>query len=204
MFIQLLPLKQWMLMYGYRRSYNTSRLWIQIEYYLSAQHWCVIRPTTSKKKSILIFIFILVLIYMKYLCTFALKPLYTLIVRDMKHTWNIHMSMLFTSHPRLKIKCQKLTRKNLFLLTRGYGLVIIFMGSYQIGSVSLNILFVLTVMHILRTSLYDVYICAHGAWIGKMYSQEIELCIFQMQSYGEMCTECNYYYIYKQNLQYRY
>lgn len=39
----------------------------------------------------------------------------------MKHTWNIHMSMLFTSHPRLKIKCQKLTRKNLFLLTRGYG-----------------------------------------------------------------------------------
>lgn len=115
-----------------------------------------------KKKSILIFIFILVLIYMKYLCTFALKPLYTLIVRDMKHTWNIHMSMLFTSHPRLKIKCQKLTRKNLFLLTRGYGLVIIFMGSYQIGSVSLNILFVLTVMHILRTS-YDVYICAHGA-----------------------------------------
>lgn len=77
------------------------------------------------------------------------------------------------------------------------------MGSYQIGSVSLNILFVLTVMHILRTS-YDVYICAHGGWIGKMYSQEIELCIFQMQSYGEMCTECNYYYIYKQNLQYRY
>lgn len=203
MFIQLLPLKQWMLMYGYRRSYNTSRLWIQIEYYLSAQHWCVIRPTTSKKKKYShIYIHIGVNLYevSVYLCVKAFIYAHS---QGYETYMEYPYEHVIYFAPATKNKMPETYEKKSFLLTRGYGLVIIFMGSYQIGSVILNILFVLTVMHILRTS-YDVYICAHGGWIGKMYSQEIELCIFQMQSYGEMCTECNYYYIYKQNLQYRY
>lgn len=63
--------------------------------------------------------------------------------------------------PATKIYVQILCRKNLFLLTIRYDLMIIFMGIYQIGSLSLNVSFVLTIMNILRTR-FDIYICAHG------------------------------------------
>lgn len=38
----------------------------------------------------------------------------------------------------------------------------------------------------------DVYICSHGAWISRVYSKEIERRRFQIQTKGEICTECKY------------
>lgn len=49
---------------------------------------------------------------MNYLCITALKPLYALLVSDMKHRLNSHTNMLFSSFPRLKIKCDKLRQKS--------------------------------------------------------------------------------------------
>lgn len=37
-----------------------------------------------------------------------------------------------------------------------------------------------------------VYICSHGAWIRKLYSNEIECRRFSMQTHGETFTECKY------------
>lgn len=48
-------------------------------------------------------IFILMLICTKYMCIITLKPLYKLLVRDMKQRWNSHSIILFSSLPQLKI-----------------------------------------------------------------------------------------------------
>lgn len=61
---------------------------------------------------------------------------------------------------------------------------------YQIDSVSLNLLFNLIIINILKTH-DDGYICAYGAWIGKVYSQELERLIFPMQTYGKYTLNVN-------------
>lgn len=48
------------------------------------------------------------------LCVAAIKPLYTLLVRDSKHTWNSHINMLFITLPWLKNNAGKFLEKSLF------------------------------------------------------------------------------------------
>lgn len=77
------------------RFFNTQRLYREFEYdNLSAQNWCVIGLTTFKNRhSLLILIFVLMFIFMKYFCIVAFKPLCTSLVRDMKHTWKSQMTI---------------------------------------------------------------------------------------------------------------
>lgn len=53
-------------------------------------------------------------ICMKYSCIITLKPLYALLVMDMKHTLHSHINMLFISFPRLKYSDKNFVKKNLF------------------------------------------------------------------------------------------
>ena len=85
---------------------------------------------------------------MEYMCIIAVKPLYTLLFRDMKHTWYSHINMLFSALPWLKYNAgtcgalpwlkynaKKFLEKSLF----NYGVDIIkwyfFRSTYQIGKV---------------------------------------------------------------------
>lgn len=91
-----------------------------------------------------------------------------LLVRDMKHTWNSHINILFSSRLRLKIQYQKLC------IEKNHYLIIIFKGTYQIGYVRQSVSFKLTKIYILKTRDY-VYIC--------VYSQKIERRRLLMQTY---------------------
>lgn len=68
------------------------------------------------------------------------------------------------------------------------------MSIYQIGYVSLKVSFILTIINILKTR-NDVFICAHGTWIGLVYSQEFERGRFPIQSDGKIYSECKYLFV---------
>lgn len=128
---------------------------------------------------------------MKYLYIVALNPLFTLLVRNMKHTWSSHFTILFSLLPKRKIVCLKLGQEKLFLLTNGMILRLFIISTDHIGYVGLNVTSYLTVINILKT-VDDIYICHHFAWKCRVCLLENEGRWSPIQTYGKIYTECKY------------
>lgn len=92
-------------------------------------YWCVIGPTISDNKySLLIFVFIMMFICLKYL-SIAPFSLYdnALFVREINNRFNSHINVyIFSSFPQLKIYCQRLCRTQSFLLSNTNDFTIFF------------------------------------------------------------------------------